>query len=192
MGRGGRVGLRRLTRNQVYATRTGGSNPSLSARRSCSGNAPSGAILLAGEMTEWLKVHDWKSCVGSKALPRVRIPLSPPDKAIKIGSRSRARAVCVGTAMGRQRTPPGPGGSNGKRAYGVRRQPGRSQRPGCRVCRPIDGGCTIKQHRRLRGGRACATGRSPRPHVRAAVRVQGSGFRVQGSGGDRSGPNPDP
>ena len=26
----------------------------------------------------WLKEHDWKSCVLSKAAPRVRIPLSPP------------------------------------------------------------------------------------------------------------------
>ncbi len=30
-----------------------------------------------GEMTEWLKVHAWKACVG-ETLPRVRIPLSPP------------------------------------------------------------------------------------------------------------------
>ena len=29
-----------------------------------------------GEMTEWPKVHDWKSCVGASS-PRVRIPLSP-------------------------------------------------------------------------------------------------------------------
>ena len=26
----------------------------------------------------WPKEHDWKSCVLSKAAPRVRIPLSPP------------------------------------------------------------------------------------------------------------------
>ncbi len=30
-----------------------------------------------GEMTEWSKVHDWKSCVPAR-VPRVRIPLSPP------------------------------------------------------------------------------------------------------------------
>src|ERR1700690_1749478 len=29
-----------------------------------------------GEMTEWSKVHDWKSCVPAR-VPRVRIPLSP-------------------------------------------------------------------------------------------------------------------
>ncbi len=29
-----------------------------------------------GEMTEWPKVHDWKSCVPAR-VPRVRIPLSP-------------------------------------------------------------------------------------------------------------------
>ena len=30
-----------------------------------------------GEMSEWLKEHAWKACVGV-TLPRVRIPLSPP------------------------------------------------------------------------------------------------------------------
>ncbi len=30
-------------------------------------------------MTEWSKVHDWKSCVPAR-VPRVRIPLSPPKK----------------------------------------------------------------------------------------------------------------
>lgn len=30
----------------------------------------------AGEMSEWLKEHAWKACVGV-TLPRVRIPLSP-------------------------------------------------------------------------------------------------------------------
>ncbi len=37
-----------------------------------------GLISYWGEMPERLKGHDWKSCVGLKALPRVRIPLSPP------------------------------------------------------------------------------------------------------------------
>src|SRR6185436_7358868 len=31
-----------------------------------------------GEMSEWLKEHAWKACVG-ETLPRVRIPLSPPN-----------------------------------------------------------------------------------------------------------------
>ena len=31
-----------------------------------------------GEMSEWLKEHAWKACVGVILLPRVRIPLSPP------------------------------------------------------------------------------------------------------------------
>ena len=31
-----------------------------------------------GEMSEWLKEHAWKACVGVNLLPRVRIPLSPP------------------------------------------------------------------------------------------------------------------
>src|SRR3990172_2452364 len=30
-----------------------------------------------GEMSEWLKEHAWKACVG-ETLPWVRIPLSPP------------------------------------------------------------------------------------------------------------------
>ena len=29
-------------------------------------------------MSEWLKEHAWKACVG-ETLPRVRIPLSPPN-----------------------------------------------------------------------------------------------------------------
>jgi len=43
------------------------------------GSPPSGKLLipLAGEMSEWLKEHAWKACVG-ETLPRVRIPLSPP------------------------------------------------------------------------------------------------------------------
>src|SRR3954454_21479593 len=35
-------------------------------------------IPLNGEMSEWLKEHAWKACVG-ETLPWVRIPLSPPD-----------------------------------------------------------------------------------------------------------------
>ena len=37
---------------------------------------------IAGEVTEWLKVHDWKSCGGPKAFPRVRIPPSPPKPSL--------------------------------------------------------------------------------------------------------------
>jgi integrase len=37
------------------------------------------ASLAPGEMTEWPKVHDWKSCVPAR-VPRVRIPLSPQGK----------------------------------------------------------------------------------------------------------------
>ena len=32
----------------------------------------------AGEMAEWLKAHAWKACV-RESVPRVRIPVSPPD-----------------------------------------------------------------------------------------------------------------
>jgi hypothetical protein len=45
---------------------------------------------LSGEMTEWPKVHDWKSCVRA-TVPRVRIPLSPPSPlAPRKGCRARA------------------------------------------------------------------------------------------------------
>lgn len=30
-----------------------------------------------GELAEWLKAHDWKSCICSKGVSRVRIPRSP-------------------------------------------------------------------------------------------------------------------
>jgi hypothetical protein len=49
-----------------------------------------------GEMTEWSKVHDWKSCVPA-TVPRVRIPLSPQgntesyEAASIVGSRGRGR-----------------------------------------------------------------------------------------------------
>jgi hypothetical protein len=33
---------------------------------------------LTGEVTERLKVHDWKSCVPLIRVPGVRIPPSPP------------------------------------------------------------------------------------------------------------------
>ena len=35
------------------------------------------ASLLCGEVSEWLKEHAWKACIG-ETLSRVRIPLSPP------------------------------------------------------------------------------------------------------------------
>ena len=45
-------------RFEIYFTgnRNGGSNPPLSATERC--RSP------LGEVTEWPKVHDWKSCVG--------------------------------------------------------------------------------------------------------------------------------
>ena len=51
-------------------SRTGGSNPPLSARRldessptACAAR-PIGEVVARGEVTEWSKVHDRKSCVG--------------------------------------------------------------------------------------------------------------------------------
>ena len=48
-------------RFEIYCTceRTGGSNPPLSSSR-----ASRAFAICPGEVTEWLKVHDWKSCVG--------------------------------------------------------------------------------------------------------------------------------
>ena len=37
-----------------------------------------------GEVTERLKVHDWKSCVLLTRVPGVRIPPSPPLSPLKI------------------------------------------------------------------------------------------------------------
>src|SRR5215831_15969645 len=42
-------------------------------------------------MSEWLKEHAWKACVG-ETLPRVRIPLSPPPSVADAPSVA-ARAV---------------------------------------------------------------------------------------------------
>jgi len=47
-------------------------------------------LILNGEMSEWLKEHAWKACVG-EILPRVRIPLSPPPP-------SRSRSVGGGSS----------------------------------------------------------------------------------------------
>ena len=46
-------------------------------------------------MPERLKGHDWKSCVRAKLVPRVQIPLSPPDIGTGgpgIGSRQYKKA----------------------------------------------------------------------------------------------------
>ena len=42
-----------------------------------------------GEVTERLKVHDWKSCVPLKRVPGVRIPPSPPASLFVIVVRVR-------------------------------------------------------------------------------------------------------
>src|SRR4030095_13543913 len=39
-----------------------------------------------GEMSEWLKEHAWKACVG-ETLPWVRIPLSPPSASARVAGR---------------------------------------------------------------------------------------------------------
>ncbi len=55
-----------------------GSNPMLSAEFVAGSLNISVRIVGAlGEVTEWLKVHDWNSCVLER-VPWVRIPPSPP------------------------------------------------------------------------------------------------------------------
>ena len=60
-----------------YPAKSGivGSNPTLSARQQTD-LIP--AFTPEERCPSWLKEHDWKSCVLPKAVPRVRIPLSPP------------------------------------------------------------------------------------------------------------------
>src|SRR5262249_34110270 len=41
-------------------------------------------------MSEWLKEHAWKACIQSKAVSRVRIPLSPPNSLTGRGNRAPA------------------------------------------------------------------------------------------------------
>ena len=55
LGRGAGVVERAGLENRCGCTVTVGSNPTLSAINR----------IFHGEMTEWSKVHDWKSCVGS-------------------------------------------------------------------------------------------------------------------------------
>src|SRR4026209_2998372 len=55
-----------------YATRV---TPGLSSQANCAKDEV--YDLRDGEMSEWLKEHAWKACVG-ETLPWVRIPLSPP------------------------------------------------------------------------------------------------------------------
>src|SRR5579872_2420595 len=42
-------------------------------------------------MSEWLKEHAWKACVG-ETLPWVRIPLSPPTSRSEVGGSSGLQA----------------------------------------------------------------------------------------------------
>ena len=53
------------------------------------------SLILNGEMSEWLKEHAWKACVG-ETLPRVRIPLSPP-----IHKRLNTRTYLIRVALPR-------------------------------------------------------------------------------------------
>jgi hypothetical protein len=55
-------------------------------------------------MSEWLKEHAWKACVG-ETLPRVRIPLSPPISSLTLGRfsgldvlRHRTTHVTIGSS----------------------------------------------------------------------------------------------
>jgi hypothetical protein len=45
-----------------------------------------------GEVTERLKVHDWKSCVPLIRVPGVRIPPSPPSQSAELWRSGAQRA----------------------------------------------------------------------------------------------------
>ena len=82
----------RAVSKTVVPQGTGGSNPPLSVfckRRilfSCIA-----CFICFGEMSEWSKVHDWKSCV-PEMVPRVRIPLSPSRELCKRGFSNPVRS----------------------------------------------------------------------------------------------------
>ena len=59
-----------------------GDEPRERASRGSGGSAPR---VSNGEMSEWLKEHAWKACVG-ETLPWVRIPLSPPVPTLQFSS----------------------------------------------------------------------------------------------------------
>jgi hypothetical protein len=70
-----------------YPAKSGivGSNPTLSAMKAILAFLRFLGIFIISIVIQvpercpsWLKEHDWKSCVLPKAVPRVRIPLSPP------------------------------------------------------------------------------------------------------------------
>ena len=61
-----------------------GSNPTLSAISIQEVRSPQvhTRFGFSERCPSWLKEHDWKSCVRSKGVPRVRIPPSPPDQGV--------------------------------------------------------------------------------------------------------------
>ena len=82
--RGSPFGIRPIATSQSLGRRTGGDTKLLSplVRPAVGESSESN-----GEMSEWLKEHAWKACVG-ETLPRVRIPLSPPISLRSIGGAS--------------------------------------------------------------------------------------------------------
>src|SRR6187401_1326978 len=71
--------------------------------------------VINGEMSEWLKEHAWKACVG-ETLPWVRIPLSPPlsrapiprEKVAQVFFRRRGFAPAAPPLRTHSRGPLGP------------------------------------------------------------------------------------
>src|SRR5512139_812525 len=63
---------------------------------------------LVGEVTEWSKVHDWKSCV-----PKGTGGSNPFLSATRSRTITRGSAAPHGPANAGPQTPPGPEGSNG-------------------------------------------------------------------------------
>ena len=57
------------------------------------------SLILNGEMSEWLKEHAWKACVG-ETLPWVRIPLSPPSKCFRVNHLQGANVIAATVGCG--------------------------------------------------------------------------------------------
>src|SRR3954471_12608060 len=60
-------------------------------------------------MSEWLKEHAWKACVG-ETLPWVRIPLSPPSSFARVGIQRELRRDGVADTMRSRRSAAREGG----------------------------------------------------------------------------------
>lgn len=143
-----------------------------------------------GQVAEWSIAHAWKACVG-ESLPRVRIPLCPPQRSSDIPPYRQPPIVCFGWACRPKRLAPlfgphgvvsGPNPTNcwdgfTARLKGSGRSSWRTAGPRCRDASPRTSGRA--RHRHLPDGTALVepvryqvpglnprVGNSPRPFRR--------------------------